>query len=173
MFDKIKNGDKRAEVVAEYTRIVNEYKQTEIFPKTNIPTDFLATVRKVLCFANPDTLQMTTAPYKGLKRNYDLLYTFLDMGTIIFAMQKRTQSELAMSDNEYDDYLDLLDVLTEDWKTIQEKAFTELAESMEANALVELGPENEKILAFEAELERHREELAASNNIPLGVTAQN
>lgn len=174
MFENITNAAKRQEVTTEYNKVMGEFKNTQIFPNGNLPNGFLDIIRKCLSFHSPTSLQMTSEKFMNIIGRHDLSFCYLDMGTIIYCMQNRSQAEMGMSIKEYHDFLDLTDLIVLEWTTLMTNHANEVGKQMEEKALAEILMEETKQRLFDEAIENGKKELQSDLHmtIPLGQAAE-
>lgn len=171
MFENITDNAKRREVSQKFNEAMTAYKMTTIFPNDGLPQGFLDLVRKCLSFHTPTSLQMKTETFRAIKTNYDLNFTLIDIGSVLYAMQNRTQADMGMNDKDYDNFIVLTDTLVHQMIDIAQIEADRLSAEMEAAALVELEKVNEFNEAVAKGNEALDGEKPETKTINLGITA--
>lgn len=109
MFNKITDNRKRVELTEAFKAKMTEFKKETLFPEKPLGEfEFNENFKLCvdLCFRHvaPHHLNMTWPEYKKLLEIADNKYNLLDMGTILWVFQQRTQHELGIDFEDYSNF---------------------------------------------------------------------
>lgn len=124
----------------EFHDELNQWQKETPYPLANLPNgalppNFFNIVDDAIAFEIPVSLKVTEADFRRLHSLEGTEISLIDMGTILYVLEKRTRAEYMWEKEEYLQYRDMVSILTEEWRKCCEPKSKELKEKY--NAMIE------------------------------------
>ena len=117
-------------------------------PNGQLPPNFFNIVDDAFAFEIPVGLKVNEEDFRRLQSLEGTEINLIDMGTVLYVLEKRTRAEYQWEKEEYLQYRDMVNILTAEWRKVCEPKSNELKEKY--NALIE--EEKAKIQGINEEL---------------------